>query len=341
MPPSTKRRPTRLQVLRVLTCASSLCLSSGGLAQTAPATAPAVPGSSVGGDGISADPEVLEQARNHFRQGVAFADAGNCDAAVAEFEEAYRIVPRPNALYNMGQCEERLFRYDLAIATYKRYLEVAPDDAEDRPAVQAALKTLANLLGIVHITSNVPAEVWVDDRLAGASPGDVYVPAGGHSLELRAKGYIPRRSEVKLAGRQEVSVRLELDKAQTTVEVTETTGISPTLFFIAASATVVSAAVGGVFALRVKSLQSDAEQLESVDPARAPIQKDMQGAEVTADVFFGAAVVLGLGSTIIAFMTEWEEPRNARDTQTANTPAVSFAPSVGPRAFGLTLSGVL
>jgi hypothetical protein len=257
---------------------------------------------------VAARPEVVEEARKHFRQGVAFADSGNCDAAIAEFEAAYKLVARANALYNIAQCEERLFRYDLAIAYYERYLKEATADAPDRPAVEAALKTLHNLLGVVHVESNVKAEVWIDDRLAGESPGVVYVPAGGHSLELRAEGFIPKRTEVKLVGRQEVLVRLKLERAQKTVRVTETTGLSPTLFWVGATATVVTAGIGGFFALRVSSLHGDAEQIEPVHPDRKQARADIEDAELIADVFFGSALVLGIGTTIVGFMTEWEEP---------------------------------
>jgi tetratricopeptide (TPR) repeat protein len=161
---------------------------AGPAAPAAPAAEPTAPVAI--SDEPAAEPAVLEEARGHFRQGMAFAEAGNCGAAIQEFEAAYALVMRASALYNIAQCEERLFRYDLAIRYYERYLQEADPDAEDRSAVQAALGTLRNLLGVVHITSNVKAQVWIDDRLAGEAPGDVYVPAGGHSLELRADGFM-------------------------------------------------------------------------------------------------------------------------------------------------------
>lgn len=292
---------------------------------------------------ILASPEVLEKAKQHFRQGIAFADAGNCDAAIVEFEAAYKIIPRPNALYNIAQCEERLFRYDLAIANYERYLKEAPADAPDRPAVEAALKTLGNLLGVVHVKSNVKAEVWIDDRLGGTAPGDVYVPAGGHTLELRAEGYIPKRTEVRLVGREEVTISIEIEKAQTTVNVTETTGISPTLFWIGASATVVTASLGGFFALQVSSLYDKAKDTPAVSPKRNQQKKDIESAELTADIFFLSAGVLAIGTTIIAFMTDWDdEARKPSDAATAKQAAkLELSPALAPGYAGLSLHGGL
>jgi hypothetical protein len=314
--------------------------ADGGETTTSPDSA-AAPAAGASQEEILASPEVIENAKNHFRQGVAFAAAGNCGGAIVEFEAAYRIIPRPNALYNIAQCQERLFRYDLAIQFYERYLKEAPPDAADRPAVEAALKTLANLLGVVHIKSNVTAEVWIDDRLGGQAPGDVYVPAGGHSLELRAEGFMPKRVEVRLVGREEVTLSLELEKAQTTVNVTETTGISPTLFWIGASATVVSAGVGGLFALRVGSLHDQAEGTPAVSPKRKQIKSDMESAELTADVFFATAAVLAIGTTIVAFMTEWDQEKISAADLPPEQARVKLAPQVAPGYAGLSLSGGL
>lgn len=287
---------------------------------------------------------MLETAKRHFKQGVAFADAGNCGGAIVEFEAAYNIIPRPNALYNIAQCQERLFRYDLAIQYYERYLKEAPADAADRPAVEAALKTLGNLLGVLHVKVNVPkAEVWIDDRLGGQAPGDVYVPAGGHTVELRAEGYIPKRTEVRLVGREEVTISIELEKAQTTVNVTETTGISPTLFWIGAGATVVSASVGGFFALQVKSKYDEAKDTPAVSPKRMQQRKDIKSAELTADIFFLSSGVLAIGTTIIAFMTDWDESDHpSYDTGAPKpNPTARLTPQLAPGYAGLSLSGGL
>jgi PEGA domain len=302
------------------------------------ATAPA-PG--VPSEEVQASPEVLENAKRHFRQGVAFASAGNCGGAIVEFEAAYNLIPRPNALYNIAQCQERLFRYDLAISYYERYLKEAPADAADRPAVEAALKTLGNLLGVLHIKCNVKAEVWIDDRLGGSAPGDVYVPAGGHSLEVRAEGYMPKKTEVRLVGREEVTLSIELEKAQTTVNVTETTGITPTLFWIGASATVISAGIGGAFALQVGSLYDDAKQTPAVSPSRVTQKKDIESAELTADIFFLTAGVLAIGTTIIAFMTEWDEPASSHTPATDTQARVQLTPAMAPGYAGLSLRGGL
>lgn len=293
---------------------------------------------------IAADPEVIENARKHFHQGVAFARAGNCDAAIAEFLAAYRLIPRPNALYNIGQCQERLFRYDLAIEYYKRYLQEAAEDAPDRPAVMGALGTLRNLLGVLHIQSNVGAEVWVDDRMMGYAPGDVFVPAGRHIVELRSEKYLSKRTEIQIVGREDIDIALELSKARTTVRVTETTGLSPTLFWIGTSATLVTAIIGGAVGVHVLSLRDQAESIDSLHPDRDQAQKDVQTAELTADIFFAAASVLAIGTTIVAFITQWDkegrQPHPDLQKRTEQK-SISIAPQLGVRYTGLGLKGTL
>lgn len=292
------------------------------------------------------DPATLEEAKQHFKQAVAFATAGDCGAAIVEFEAAYQLVPRPNALYNIAQCQERLFRYDLAIRYYEQYLQVAPADAPDRPAVTAALSTLGNLLGTVEVRSNVPAEVWVDDRLAGEAPGDVLMPSGGHTLELRAKGYIPARTEVRLVGRQRIELSLELEKARTTVRVTETTGLDPTLFWIGAGATAVTAIIAVGFAGHVVSLHDDALELPEHHPDRTARREEVEDAELTADIFFASAALLAVGTTIVAFVTDWDGEQPPKTDPGADPAApeharVRVAPLVGPNAAGIQLGGSL
>ena len=192
---------------------------------------------------------------------------------------------------------------------------------------------MRNLLGTVHVESNVAAEVWVDDRLAGAAPGDVLVPSGGHTLELRAEGYLPSRSEVRLVGGQRVEARFALTKGQTTVQVTETTGIEPTFFWIGAGATVLSAGIGGYFALHVVSLHDDAEKLAPVDPRRTKARAQIKDAGLTADIFFASAALLAVGTTVLAFVTDWEGKEQR--------PALEVAPRASRDGFGLSVGGTL
>lgn len=287
------------------------------------------------------DPELVEKARHHFRQAVAFSEAGNCEGAIVEFEASYRMVPRASSLYNIAQCQEQLHLYDLAIRYYERYLHEADADEEDRPSVEAALRTLRNLLGTVHIGSNVPAQVWVDDRLAGSAPGDVLVPAGRHILELRADSYLPQRTEIQVAGREEVEVDLVLIKARTTVHITEKSGLTPIVFWSALGVTVITGAVGGVFGMSALSSQSKADELNPYDPERARFAEDMTTSARNADIMFAVTGVLGVATIVVGFLTNWGDETATSTAPGEAAPAVTVVPAVGPTHAGLQLRGAL
>ena len=90
------------------------------LAQPAPAPAPPAPAPPA-----APDPAVLEEAKRHFAQGVALYNDGNYNAALAEFEAAYRVRPSPGVLDNIGLTQKGLVRYNDAIASLGRLAATA------------------------------------------------------------------------------------------------------------------------------------------------------------------------------------------------------------------------
>jgi tetratricopeptide (TPR) repeat protein len=73
------------------------------------------------------DPKLA--AKTHFRAGTAFYEGGEYDKAVAEYQEAYRLLPLPVFLFNLGQATRLKGDRSAAIAFYKRYLEAKPTGA--------------------------------------------------------------------------------------------------------------------------------------------------------------------------------------------------------------------
>lgn len=285
------------------------------------------------------DPRLAE-ARERFRQGVMLARAGNCEGALAELRASLALVERPNTLFNMARCYEELFRYDLAVQTYERYLSVAPPDAPDRPAVEATMRQLRNLLGTIVVRSNVPAEVWIGDRVVGEAPGEVLVPGGHHAIELRAPGYVPERREVDVAGRQQVEVEVTLHEAQvtnvteehTTIAVTEEGGAPPAVFYSALGATAAAALVGAGFGLRALGSRRDARALSPYDrEAIEAANDDTARAALLADVFFGVAGALGVTTLVLYFLTDFDGDAEER--------AVNPELAVGAGGAQLTLRG--
>lgn len=255
-----------------------------------------------------------EEARQRFEQGIALAQAGNCEAAIAELTASFEIVRRPNTLYNIAQCRETLAQYDLAIQAYQQYLDIAPPDDPERSAVEATIRTMGNLLGTLVITSNVPAEVWLGERRIGQAPGEIRVPGGSHVVELRADSHLPARQSVEIAGRQTVTLAFDLERSEERVEHTvtrvetrvEERGLDPTFFWVGVGLTAATALAGTGFGVRTLLLRSDAEDIDPRLP-RDDEADSIQTSALLADILFASAGALAIGTVVLYFLTDWDE----------------------------------
>jgi tetratricopeptide (TPR) repeat protein len=311
--------------------ASSVSIASAQEPSDAPSEA-APPATPTDDDIPSADEDdppdalQLEEARERFLTGVALARAGNCEGALAELRASLEIVERPNTLYNAARCYEELFRYDLAVQSYERYLAIAPSDEADRAAVEATMRSLRNLLGTIVVSSNVPAQVWVGDRVVGEAPGEVLVPGGRHALELRADGYLPVRREVEVAGRQRVEVTLELERAEVnvtnvdnrTVQVTEEGGAPPAVFYTGVGLTIAAGIVAAAFGGKALVERGRTEDLSSYDrEGIARGNERARDAALLSDVFLGVTGALAITTVVLFFLTDFDgDDAEARTAQT-------------------------
>ena len=298
-------------------------------------------GPSEGGDGAeseepSVDPERLEEARGRFRTGVQLAQAGNCVGALAELRASLEIVVRPSTLFNIASCQEQLHRYDLAVSAYQRYLESAPDDDPDRPSVVATMRALSMLLGTIHIESNVPAQVWLDDRVVGEAPGDVLVPGGLHTIELRAQGYLSERLEAEVRAQSTVEVSATLSSAEETTHVTHVTRVSrpplpPALIYGGIALTVVVAGIGTYFGVNALLL-SDVENAR--DPRLPPDTDSIAESALAADVLFASAGLLAAVTFGLAFLTDWGGAPDEDGASDEDSGALRVVPIVSPTSVG-------
>lgn len=79
--------------------------------------------------GLGQDASSDDAARRHFESGRAYFDRAQYDAAVREFEEAYRLSHRKELLVNVSRAYEAAGHVDRAIAALEQWLAVA--DAND------------------------------------------------------------------------------------------------------------------------------------------------------------------------------------------------------------------
>ena len=259
---------------------------------------------------------------------------GNYDAALTEFEQAYSTMTghpaRNYVLFNVGKCQEKLYRYDAAIKSYRTYLENSGDGAEDKGAVEAKIDLLEGLLGTlkVKVTSRKGAppseyEIWVDGRLLQGSPESFMIPGGNHQVELRAAGFEVENQEVQVPSRSEKSLVFEL-----TPLAKEYRGLPGTYFWTAAGLAGAAGIVGGTFGVLTVSKKSELKQAapESITQDDADALKNRA---LTADVFFVGAGVCATTAIILAFLTDWsgeEEkgPVQIQELGVAPTPGGGF-----------------
>jgi tetratricopeptide (TPR) repeat protein len=96
-----------------------------------------------------------ELARKVFEAGHAFFEAGDYEEALRSFQRSYSLCPKPEQQKNIGATHERLGNLPSAIETYELYLKIAPQDAEDRDAIQVRIANLRKRL--TPAASSAPA----------------------------------------------------------------------------------------------------------------------------------------------------------------------------------------
>jgi len=296
----------------------------------------------------STEPRFVE-ARERNAAGEAFFEAGNFGAALTEFERVYQLLEgRPTryfVLYNIGQCHERLFRYDRAIEFYRRYLVEGGPEAEARAEVDATVRGLEALLGTVEITANVPtAQLWIDDIEVGvfdAEHSAVRVPSGRHTIELRADGYVPAQREVQILARGRVSAALVLE------ELSDYEGVDSWLFWTSAGVGAAALVVGGVFGILAMTQSSDASARcpnAACDPATAEawsentvaLRESIQRNALIADILYGTGALFGVTAVMLAFLTDWNDDETPESAARAR---ILLLPSGAPGYAGVSLTG--
>jgi len=83
-------------------------------------------------------------ARSHYQLGKNYYNVSNYEKAVVEFEEAYKLVPKPDLLYNIARCHEAMGNFKQAISNYKLYLEKKPNFT-DRATLELKIQNLERL----------------------------------------------------------------------------------------------------------------------------------------------------------------------------------------------------
>jgi tetratricopeptide (TPR) repeat protein len=246
-------------------------------------------------------------ARSAVARGEVLFQANNFDAALTEFSRAYRLLAgdarRYLVLNNIAVCHERMFRYDLALQYYQRYLDEGGEQAQDRAVVARVISTLQGLLAPLEVSVNVPAELWVDARHVGQAPGTFLVPAGNHVIELRAAQYESSRHEVALTSgsRERLVVRL--------AQLSQFHGLHQGVFWTSVTLTAAALGVAGGYGISALNLRASARERARRDPylnTQTDEHKISQHA-LFADLGYAGAALFGATSVVLYLVTDWAQ----------------------------------
>ena len=166
----------------------------------------------------------LDKAKMYFNAGAQAYTAGQFAPAIAAFEEAYRLAPRPPILFSLAQAQRKQYFVDhkpylleKAVENFRKYVEQVPQGGRRADAVQAlselepvleqmkaakvnmAEEKPAKLPARVMVTSPTPgATVAIDAGKPGEAPLVAEVPAGKHTIVVSAKGFAPETRAVQV-----------------------------------------------------------------------------------------------------------------------------------------------
>ena len=255
-----------------------------------------------------------KEAKERVARAEQLYEAGNYDAALTEFQRAYETMvghpARAYVIYNIARCQERMYRYDAAVASYKEYLQIAADDEADRPKVEATIESLEGFLGTIVLTisakkgATLPSyAVWVDGHLVGENIKQFLVPGGNHQVEIKAEGFEGASQEVQVPSRDQKTAAFVLSPLAK-----EYKGLPKVYFYTATGLTLAAGATGGVFGILAVTERRSIDQKEPEAITEEDADSVKQKA-LYADIFFISAGVLATSAAILAFLTDWSDER--------------------------------
>lgn len=167
-----------------------------------------------------------QHARQLFEEGVAAADRGELEAAIAALEESFLLFPHPGTLLNLALYRDRDDRSVAAYDTFNQLLERYGTviSAATRELVEARLAELEGRLAAVTIETLPPgAAVRIDELERGVAPleAPIVLEPGAYLFEASLEGYEAASSRQVLRAGQRLALTLTLRPLERPVLVVE------------------------------------------------------------------------------------------------------------------------
>jgi tetratricopeptide (TPR) repeat protein len=122
-------------------------------------------------------------ASDAFAKAQTAEQAGDLQEAIRQYRRANEIAPHANTYFNLAELFVATKSYDAAIASYQKYLELAPD-APNHATVEKRVHELVALPGTLEITTDEPNAVMFVNGKASGAPRKLEVPAGDYQIDI-------------------------------------------------------------------------------------------------------------------------------------------------------------
>jgi hypothetical protein len=257
--------------------------------------------------------------------------------ALGAYVDSLQIVRSRNALFNAAIVLGELERYDEAFNYFTEYLQIEGLSAEDRDEAMRRRDALRPKVAVLRVrTDPEGALVWIDRKdLAprGETPVELALPEGDHRLFIEKEGYEPLvRAETMVRGQTVIAELalppLPVEPSTPAVELESVPAQPPVRARLrlrnaaigTAAATLATAGVALGLSLRGRTLREDydraaAQYQMSGDPndlRRADYLADRTDRfNLTADVFWGATIGLGVSAIVLYGVHRGKQKREA------------------------------
>ena len=328
---------------------------------TAPASGTAAPAAKPGT--TTAAPAKPADAKALAAAGEKKFKAGDYAGALADFEASETAKAAPETERFIGLAQDNLGHYPEAVAAYEKFLAAVPASMKQQgDEAKKRVEAIKTMPGKVHVETTPPgAQVIVDPAAnanapnaqanppAGgtATPADLDLPSGHHTLKITAEGYTPVDKEVDVTYASKQDVRVELVKSEppppppppVVAEAPQPAPAPPpppppeprskVPAYVTGAVAIIATGVGIGFGVKALSQSSDFDKNPTTKKA-----DDGENNALVADMMFGIAITFGVTSAVL-FLTN-DAPASAK-AEPAKKPAkitITPTPYVTPSGGG-------
>lgn len=119
-------------------------------------------------EGGATDADLDARAQVHFHAGSDYYERGDYENALRELTIAYEMSSRPELLYNLGACHERMANWGEAARFYEAYLSALPD-VENRDAIGERIARLRERAVVPATGTGVATDVTTEVTTEGGT----------------------------------------------------------------------------------------------------------------------------------------------------------------------------